>query len=119
MGECCDPRGYQETFGDGFARRVSRRYRRRGLDRTQQRLVGYLTERGIEDASILEIGGGVGEIQVELLLRGADRATNLEISENYEAEAADLLRETGMTGRVTRRFHDIAIAPDEVAEADI
>jgi magnesium-protoporphyrin O-methyltransferase len=119
MGECCDPRGYQETFGDGFARRVSRRYRRRGLDRTQQRLVGYLTERGIEDASILEIGGGVGEIQVELLLRGADRATNLEISENYEAEAADLLRETGMTGRVTRRFHDIATAPDEVAEADI
>jgi 16S rRNA G966 N2-methylase RsmD len=119
MGECCDPRGYQETFGDGFARRVSRRYRRRGLDRTQQFLVGYLTEQGIEGASILEIGGGVGEIQVELLLCGADRATNLEISENYEAEAADLLRETGMTGRVTRRFLDIATAPGEVAEADI
>ena len=119
VGECCDGRGYQETFGEGFARRVSRRYRRRGLSRTQQRLVEFLAERGIEGATVLEIGGGIGEIQVELLRRGAARATNLEISENYEAEAADVLRETGLAGRVSRRFHDIATDPDEVEEADI
>ena len=119
MGECCGGSGYQETFGDGFARRVSRRYRQRGLDRTQRRLVGFLAERGIEGATVLEIGGGVGELQVELLRRGADRATNLEISENYEAEAAALLRETGLADRVTRRLHDIATAPDEVEQADV
>jgi 16S rRNA G966 N2-methylase RsmD len=119
MGECCDGSGYQETFGDGFARRVSRRYRRRGLDRTQQRLVGFLADRGIEGATVLEIGGGVGELQVELLRRGAGAATNLEISEYYENEAANLLRETGLAGRVTRRFHDIATDPDAVPEADV
>lgn len=119
MGDCCGGSGYQETFGDGFARRVSRRYRQRGLDRTQRRLVGFLAERGIEGATVLEIGGGVGELQVELLRRGAERATNLEISENYETEAAALLRETGLAGRVTRRLHDIATAPDEVPEADV
>ncbi len=119
MGECCGGSGYQETFGDGFARRVSRRYRKRGLDRTQHRLVAFLAERGIEGASVLEIGGGVGELQVELLRRGADRATNLEISENYEAEAAALLRETGLADRVTRRLHDIATSPAEVPEADV
>ena len=119
MGECCDGRGYQKTFGDGFARRVSRRYRKRGLDRTQARLVGFLAERGLEGATVLEIGGGVGEIQVELLRRGAVHATNLEISEGYEAEAADLLREADLTGRVTRRLHDIAAAPDEVERADV
>ncbi len=119
MDECCGGEGYQETFGDDFALRVSRRYRRRGLSRTQRRLVGFLTEQGIEGASVLEIGGGVGEIQVELLLRGADRTTNLEISENYETAAAELLGEAGLTERVTRRFHDIAAAPDEVEDADI
>ena len=119
MGDCCGGSGYQETFGDGFARRVSRRYRQRGLDRTQQRLVDFLAERGIEGASVLEIGGGVGELQVELLRRGADRATNLEISENYEAEAAALLRESGLADRVTRRFLDIAASPGEVPEADV
>ena len=88
VGERCDGRGYQKTFGDGFARRVSRRYRKRGLDKTQRRLVDFVAERGIEGATVLEIGGGIGELQVELLRRGADRATNLEISEHYEAEAA-------------------------------
>lgn len=119
MGECCNGDGYQETFDDGFARRVSRRYRQRGLNRTQQRLVDFLIERGIEGATVLEIGGGVGELQVELLRRGAASATNLEISENYEAEAASLLRETGLVGRVSRRFHDIATSPGEVSEADV
>ena len=119
MSECCDGCGYQETFGDRFARRMASRYRKRGLNRTQRRLVGFLTERGIEDASILEIGGGVGEIQVELLGLGAATVTNLEISTAYEAEAARLLERAGVAERVTRRFHDIATAPDKVEEADV
>jgi len=119
MGECCDPGGYEQTFGDKFARRVARRYRRRGLNRTQLRLVTFLADRGIEDATVLEIGGGVGEIQVELLRRGASRVTNLEISTSYEAQAAELLERSGLASRVTRRFVDIAISPEEVEPADI
>jgi magnesium-protoporphyrin O-methyltransferase len=45
--------------------------------------------------------------------------TNLEISQNYEAEAARLLNEAGMTDQVTRRFLDIAQAPGEVEPADV
>lgn len=119
MGDCCDPSGYQETFGNRFARRMARRYRRRGLNDTQQRLVGFLSDRGIAGASILEIGGGIGEIQVELLRRGAASVTNLEISTGYEAEASQLLERTGLAGRVTRRLHDIATEPDAVDEADV
>ena len=81
--------------------------------------MSFLIERGIADASILEIGGGVGEIHVELLRRGAARATNLEISTNYEPEAAKLLDLSGMRDRVERRFLDIAQAPDEVEPADV
>lgn len=119
MGDCCDPEGYQATFGDGYARQLARRFRKRGLDPARQRLVDYLTENGIEDASVLEIGGGVGELHVELLRRGAARATNLEISQHYEHEAARLLESSGLEQRVTRRFLDIATAPDEVDEADV
>lgn len=119
MGECCDRGGYQTTFSDRFARRVARRYRKRGLNRTQERLVGFLAERGIEGATVLEIGGGVGEIQVELLSRGAASVTNLEISSSYEEEARRLLDRAGLTERVSRRFVDIATAPDAVDEADV
>jgi 16S rRNA G966 N2-methylase RsmD len=119
MSGCCDRPGYQTVFSDRFARRVARTYRKRGLDGTQRRMVSFLTDRGIKDASVLEIGGGVGEVQVELLSRGAREATNLEISRSYETQAAALLERSGMTDRVTRRFVDIASSPEEVEPADV
>jgi magnesium-protoporphyrin O-methyltransferase len=119
MSDCCNRTGYQTVFSDRFARRVARIYRKRGLDPTQRRMVSFLTDRGIKDASVLEIGGGVGEMQIELLSRGAREATNLEISRSYETQAAALLGRSGMTDRVRRRFVDIATSPDDVEPADV
>jgi hypothetical protein len=119
VGDCCESGGYEAEFSARFARRLARRYRRRGLSRSSSAILTFLTERGIAGASVLEIGGGVGDIQVELLRGGAARATNLEISSNYEPEAVDLLDRSGMRDRVDRRILDIALSPDEVDRADI
>jgi 16S rRNA G966 N2-methylase RsmD len=119
MDGCCNRDAYDETFGDRFARRLARRYRRRGLDRTRRRIVEFLSAHGLEGATVLEIGGGIGEVHLELLRRGARLATNLEISTSYEAEAARLLAGSGLGDRVTRRFLDIASEPDQVEPADV
>ncbi|HEX9032720.1 MAG TPA: class I SAM-dependent methyltransferase [Streptosporangiaceae bacterium] len=119
MSGCCDHDDYQSVFSRRFARRQSKRYRRRGFTPAAQSVIDFATAQGIEGASILEIGGGVGHVHVELLRRGAAHVTNLEISENYEAEAARLIEAAAMTDRVTRRFVDIAQAPDEVEPADV
>ena len=119
VGGCCDQDGYDEIFGDRFARRVARRCRKRGLDPTRRRVVDFLVSHGIEDATILEIGGGIGELHLELLRRGARAATNLEISNGYEQEASLLLDESGLGDRVTRRFLDIATSPYDVEPADV
>lgn len=119
MTGCCDPQGYGAVFSRRFARRQSKRYDKHGLNPTATRIVDFAVAQGIEGASVLEIGGGVGEIHVELLRRGASRVTNLELSTNYEDEAARLLESSGMAGRVTRRLLDIAQAPDEVEPADV
>lgn len=119
MNDCCNPDAYAETFGDRFARRVARRCRRRGLDRTRSRVVDFLSARGLEGLTVLEIGGGIGEVHLELLRRGARAATNLEISTGYENEAARLLAASGVGDRVTRRFLDIAVEPDAVEPADV
>jgi magnesium-protoporphyrin O-methyltransferase len=116
---CCNPKGYDAIFGERFARRAAKRYRRRGLSRTEQHMVSYLTEQGVEGATVLEIGGGVGELQIELLRRGASHATNLEIARGYEAEAQRLIADTRMAGRVSRELLDIATAPEDVEPADI
>jgi 2-polyprenyl-3-methyl-5-hydroxy-6-metoxy-1,4-benzoquinol methylase len=117
--ECCDHDDYQSVFSGRFARRTSKRYQRRGLTPAARAIVDYVESRGISGATVLEIGGGVGHLQVELLRRGASHVTNLEISQNYEAEAARILDEAGMTDRVTRRFLDIAQEPDAVVPADV
>jgi hypothetical protein len=118
MGGCCDPRGCDQTFSAGFARRWAARYRRRGLGRTERRMVDLLERDGVQDATVLEIGGGVGELQIELLRHGAASATNLELSPHYETEAARLLADAGLTDRVSRRLVDIAADPDAVEPAD-
>jgi protein-L-isoaspartate O-methyltransferase len=117
---CCNPRGCDDFFGDKFARRVARRYRKRGLDKTAGRIVAFLEREGVEAARVLEIGGGVGEIQLELLKRGAASAVSLELSAAYDAEARELLREAGIDeSRVTRRLHDIAEDADAVESVDV
>ena len=71
-------------------------------------------------ATVLEIGGGIGDIQLELLLRGASRTTNLELSGAYEAEAMRLLDEKGLRGRAARVVGvDLAVSPAAVEAADI
>jgi hypothetical protein len=119
MTGCCAPRGYDQFFDAKQARRDARRYRRRGLDRAARRLVAVLRAAGIEDATVLEVGGGVGAIQLELLMAGARSATNVELSPGYEEEAATLAGEGGVTGRIERRLEDFAAASEAVAPADL
>jgi magnesium-protoporphyrin O-methyltransferase len=117
--DCCDPGDYESVFTRRFAHRVAKRYTKRGLSPAADQIVQFVVGRGVQGASVLEIGGGVGEIQVELLRRGASKVTNLEISTQYEEEAARLLQRSGMAGRVDRRLLDIARAPDQVEPADV
>jgi magnesium-protoporphyrin O-methyltransferase len=119
MAGCCYPRDYDRFFSKRFARRLAKKYRRRGLDKTARKMADFLRERGIEGATVLEIGGGVGEIEIELLKTGAARAQNLELSPAYEEEARTLAEEAGVGGRVDWRIHNVADDPEAVEPADI
>lgn len=115
-----DPGTYDAIFNARFSGAIARRYRRKGLGAAEQRIVDFLVSTGIEGASMLEIGGGVGEIQLELLRRGAARAVNLELSTGYEDDARRLAEAAGLGGRVDRHVGlDIAEAPDDVEPADV
>jgi 2-polyprenyl-3-methyl-5-hydroxy-6-metoxy-1,4-benzoquinol methylase len=119
MAGCCPSRDYHRFFNQRFARRLANRYRKRGLDQTAQTMVQFLQGLGMEGASVLEVGGGVGEIQVELLKAGAARAENLELSPAYEEQARTLAEQAGVQGRLDWRIHDLAQDPGTVATADL
>ncbi len=111
--------GCDEVFNERFALRLAKRYRKRGLDRTARRMAQFVVERGAAGATVLEIGGGIGEIQLELLEAGAAGATNLELSPAYDEEARRLAEQAGLADRVERRVHDIAAEPEAVDPADV
>ena len=119
MAGCCDPRGCDQVFDARTARRRADRYRRHGLDAAGRAVVELVTRGGVRGATVLEIGGGAGEVQLELLARGAASTTNLELSAGYEEAAAALIEEAGVRGRVDRRLVDIATDPDAVPPADV
>lgn len=123
MDDCCGVQGadgYEAIFSAKFAGDLARRYRRKGLTRTEQRIVEFVNGTDIAGATVLEVGGGIGVIQLELLARGASRAVNLELSSAYEPEAAALMARAGVTERVTRIVGvDLARRPDAVEQADI
>jgi magnesium-protoporphyrin O-methyltransferase len=118
VGACCAPR-YRKVFSKRLARRDAKRYRRRGLDKTAREMVDQLSERDVSDATVLEVGGGVGAIDIELLKAGAREATVIELSEEYDGEAAGLLEENGLEDRVSRRHGDFVEFESDVEPADV
>jgi hypothetical protein len=114
---CAPPRGYEKLFGERAARRDARRYRRKGLDDTGQVMVGFLRGRGLAGTTVLEIGGGVGAIEAEVLREGATRAVNVELSPYYEAAARELWRETDVADRAEFLVADIAADGADVGAA--
>ena len=111
MSGCCKPSGYERLFSAKQARLDAARYRKRGLGGTSRRLVELSGD--VSGATVLEVGGGVGAIELELLAAGADRATNVELSGEYEKEAEKLLAERGVRDRVDRRVGDFVTEPVE------
>jgi 2-polyprenyl-3-methyl-5-hydroxy-6-metoxy-1,4-benzoquinol methylase len=98
---------------------MAKRYRRRGVDPAATQMVDFLSQEDLTGATILEIGGGVGEISVELLRRGAESATIAELSTSYDEEARRLAEKAGVANRVQRRIVNVAEAPEAVERADL
>ena len=92
-------------------RLAASRYRNRGLGGTSRDLVELAGD--VTGETVLDVGGGIGAIELELLAAGAQRATNVELSGEYEEAAAELIEERGLSERVDRRVGDFVTEPVE------
>lgn len=113
---CRDAAGF---FGKGIAQRELRRYRRRGPSRSTRLLLEALRDQGVRGASFLDIGGGVGAVQQELLAAGATEGFGVDASPAYVAAAQAEARHRGTESKL--RFWEgdaVELAP-ELPAADI
>src|SRR5260221_5806845 len=118
VSDCCTPKGYRTIFSEKSARAEVRRYRSKGLDRLSRRIAELVKERGVEGRTMLEVGGGIGTIEIELLKAGVKHAVNVELTPTYEEAAGELLRETGLVDRFQLRVLDFVETGADVEAAD-
>lgn len=116
---CAHQRGLNQLFNDSLARDEAQRYLKSGLDKHARRLMETVAARGVNGAELLEVGGGVGGLHIELLKRGAARATNVDISAGYLAAAQTVAERLGLRDRVDYRLADFAGEAERVPDADI
>jgi magnesium-protoporphyrin O-methyltransferase len=116
-GGCCD--GCDAMFGEKGARRALARYLKHGLGGEESTLAGWASSGGLEGATVLEVGGGIGQLQAELLRRGASTGTIVELSAAYEPFAAELAAAVGVAGRSSFVLADLTADGDDVPAADV
>ena len=82
-----------DIFGEKGARRELRRYLGKGLGGDDaKRIADWAEQGGLDGATVMEVGGGIGQIQVELLRRGAVAGTVVEVVPAYDAPRREISR---------------------------
>jgi SAM-dependent methyltransferase len=116
---CCECACYDAQFSATVAAADLKRYRKKGPDKTTRLLLDALAAQGVQDASVLDVGGGVGVVHHELLDRGARSAINVDAAPAYLRAAREEAERRGHAERVSFLEGDfVALAPT-VAPADV
>ena len=111
--------GCTNVFTDREARDDLDRFRRQGADRTTRALIDALKAEGIAGATLLDVGGGIGAIQLELLAAGAASAESVDASEAYVATAREEAARRGYAERTLHRVGTLESLAGTVAAADV
>ena len=84
MTSCCRAGPCEQIFKPRLARKSLERHRKKGLDDLEQRMVAAASAAGLDGARVLEIGGGIGTLQSELLASGAAQGEIVELVSAWE-----------------------------------
>jgi methyltransferase family protein len=96
-----------------------RKYREKGPIPSTKALIDALVAEGVEGATVLDIGGGIGAVQHELLAAGAAHVTSVDASVSYLEAAREEASRRGVEDRVTYRHGDFVEVAESVPPADI
>lgn len=115
----CDCPGCPNIFSSKAAEEGLRRYRRNGPDPTTKTLIEAIVAEGIGGRTVLDIGGGIGAIQLELLAAGAAGTASVDASPPYTAAARREAVRHGVADRTSYVIGDFVAVASTVQPADV
>ncbi|MBL8154739.1 MAG: methyltransferase domain-containing protein [Anaerolineae bacterium] len=116
---CSHCRGADEFFDPGTARDDLESYRRSGPSRQTRALLEAIRALSLNPATLLDIGGGIGAIQHDLLQAGVQTAVQVDAAQAYLNASQSEATRQGHADRVTYLHGDFVTLADQVAAADV
>lgn len=118
--KCCCPHAQSASrLFSFFARSYRKRFEKRGFEPSQRQLLEGLQNAGYQNASILEIGSGVGHLHQTMLEQGANTAVGIDLAEDMISEAKLWANDRGLQDKVAYYAGDFMQLIDKIDSADI
>jgi magnesium-protoporphyrin O-methyltransferase len=108
-----------ELFGPKVAESDLRRYRRKGPNPTTRLILEELRGQPLEGAQLLDVGGGIGVLGLELLAAGFGGVVEVDASPAYLAVAERQFAERGWAQRAVLLAGDFATLTKPPEAADV
>jgi len=107
------------TFGEDEAKANLKDYRRKGPANQTKLILEAVRSLGLKDASLLDVGGGIGTIHHELLKDVASEATHVDASSAYLKIATEEAKRLGHEAQVKFIHADFTDVAENLRQADV
>ena len=114
---CCEME--DNTFGEDEAKANHKDYRKGGPAKQIKLILEAVRSLGLQDAALLDVGGGIGAIHHELLKDMASEAMHVDASSAYLKIANEEAQRQGHSERVKFIHADFTDVVDELPQADV
>jgi len=107
------------TFGEDEAKANLKDYRKRGPANQTKLILEAVRSLGLKNASLLDVGGGIGTIHHELLKDVASEATHVDASSAYLKIATEEAERLGHSEQVKFIHADFTDVAGELPQVDV
>lgn len=114
----CD-QDFEGLFDHREAEHDLAEWRKNGPPQATQELIDALRAEGVQGATLLDIGAGIGLVHLELLAAGAASAVDIDASSAYLTVARAEAERRGLADRVQHRFGDVVELAAELSAAEV
>ncbi|MHA2296776.1 MAG: methyltransferase domain-containing protein [Candidatus Hodarchaeales archaeon] len=116
---CSQCQGIETVFNKKNAMKELAKYQRKGPSKTTSILIDSLKTEGIEGMTLLDIGGGVGTIQHELLKDGITNVINVEASSAYIEATKEEAERQGHADKISYHQGDFIDTASDISMTDV
>jgi magnesium-protoporphyrin O-methyltransferase len=116
---CCHCQGIEELFSQDYVNKEITRYRKKGPDQTTRMLTDAIKAEGVNGLTLLDIGGGVGAVQHDLINAGVATVTSVEASTAYLSIAKAEAHRRNLTEKISYYHGNFVDLATHITPADI